>query len=819
MISLYQQAADYLKAGQMNEIIGLHLFIDDQVFLTKCGELGVVIHFPGIDFEGREPAQLDAIARRFEAAVRTFTEDHRIYQYLIKTHTPLPTPADHPNEVVNAAIHNRIEFFQAKADKLYTVEIYFVLTAPAWAKTKPLERFKRDPLGAVSAWFSGTNAFHVLHSDLAVARAALANKAHSFVAATEDLFHPTILDKREAFRFFRRLLNYDPNKHTHAQLPGDHPLDFYVCDSTLQCYSDHLKQDSYYVDVLVVKQPPSTTFANTLNDLLRIPSEAIICSEFRRQDNGTTAKHVRSQQRHFHNSKSSMLGTAMAGDSANQPGAVIVDASAVALVSDLGECLTEMEVRNNYFGEFSLTVIVYNKDRRQLNAAIADVYKVFQTKDALLFQESHTWNLLNAYLAVIPGNTAYNLRRFLITGTNYADLSMIFTIATGERLNDHLKTEYLALFETNHETLYYFNLHHKDVAHTLVLGATGSGKSFLLNFLITNLQKYNPFTVIFDLGGSYKHLTGLFGGTYSKVSVEHRAFEINPFSLPLTPENHEFIFAFVRVLLEGDGGGALSVAESKELFEQIRVMAQIEPEHRRLQTLSRILPKRLDSRLARWVEGGQYGSLFDNVHDTLSFAKFQCFDFEGLDKYPLILEPLLFYILHRANETIYDPALATTFKVFVMDEAWRFFSNKTIRDYLREALKTWRKRNAAMILATQSGDDLRQSEILPLVLESCPTRIFLANPGMDADLYRTQFQLNATQLDIIRTLTPKRKLFLHTPTVSKELALEVDPKSYWLFTNSPLDNARRDALFQQYGLTRALEILSTGQDKQASSHV
>ena len=90
---------------------------------------------------------------------------------------------------------------------------------------------------------------------------------------------------------------------------------------------------------------------------------------------------------------------------------------------------------------------------------------------------------------------------------------MIFTIQTGDRINHHLKTEYLALFETNHDTLYYFNLHHKDVAHTLILGATGSGKSFLLNFLLTNLQKYNPFTVIFDLGGSYKHLTALFGGS------------------------------------------------------------------------------------------------------------------------------------------------------------------------------------------------------------------------------------------------------------------------------------------------------------------
>ena len=816
MISFFQQAADYLTAGKMNETIGLYSFIDDQAFLTKAGDLGFVVHFPGIDFEGREASELDLIARRFEAAIRTFTEEHRIYQYLIKTSAPLPTATEHPNEVVNEATKNRIEFFRAKAASLYTVDLYFVFLAPAWTTAKTLDRFKKDPLGTIGAWFSGSKAFTVLKSELAPSRDRLANKVRSFVIATDDLFHPTILDKHDAFRFFRRLLNYDPNKHTYAKLPANHPLDYFVCDSTLQCYPEYLKQDSYYVDVLAVKQPPSTTYANTLTDLLRIPSEAIICAEFRRQDNGKTAKLVQSKQRHFHNSKTSMISNAIAGESANQPGAVLVNASAVALVNDLGDCLTEMEVRNNYFGEFSLTVVVYNKDRHALTAAIAEVYKVFQTRDSLLFQESQTWNLLNAYLAIIPGNQVYNLRRFLITGTNYADLSMLFTIDTGEKINPHLNTEYLALFETNHETLYYFNLHQKDVAHTLILGATGSGKSFLLNFLITNLQKYDPFTVVFDLGGSYKHLTALFKGTYSKVSVEHRAFEINPFSLPFNPTNHEFIFSFLRVLLEADGTTPLSVPESKELFEQIGTMFQIDPEHRRLLTLSRILPKRLESRLARWVEGGQYGHLFDNVNDTLSFANFQCFDFEGLDKYPIILEPLLFYILHRANGPIYDPAKATTFKVFIMDEAWRFFNNKTIRDYLREALKTWRKHNAAMILATQSGEDLRQSEILPLVLESCPTRLYLANPGMDAEQYQKSFQLNATQTDIIRTLTPKRKLFLHTPTVSKELALEVDPRSYWLFTNSPLDNARRDELFHRYGLKRALELLSTPQDPKAS---
>jgi len=65
--------------------------------------------------------------------------------------------------------------------------------------------------------------------------------------------------------------------------------------------------------------------------------------------------------------------------------------------------------------------------------------------------------------------------------------------------------------------------------------------------------------------------------------------------------------------------------------------------------------------LHKWVGDGQYGSLFDNIEDNLTLARFQCFDFEGMDKYPQVLEPLLFYILHGECSSM--PLIATTFKV------------------------------------------------------------------------------------------------------------------------------------------------------------
>jgi len=63
--------------------------------------------------------------------------------------------------------------------------------------------------------------------------------------------------------------------------------------------------------------------------------------------------------------------------------------------------------------------------------------------------------------------------------SNYAETSFLYTVHTGETWNGHLDCEYLAVLETDSATPYYLNLHEREVAHTLILGATGSGNAFL----------------------------------------------------------------------------------------------------------------------------------------------------------------------------------------------------------------------------------------------------------------------------------------------------------------------------------------------------
>ena len=183
---------------------------------------------------------------------------------------------------------------------------------------------------------------------------------------------------------------------------------------------------------------------------------------------------------------------------------------------------------------------------------------------------------------------------------------------------------------------------------------------------------------------------------------------------------------------------------------------------------------------------------------------FQTFNFDTSTIYPDVLEPLLFYILHRASSAIEAAQNAGQFKAFILDEAWMFIRNRTIRDYVTKAEKTWRKKNAAMILATQSLHELASSEMLEIVCESCPTKLFLANPDIDVPLYRDSFHLNDTELELLAGLVPKRDLLVKTPQSAKKLHLSVDSFAYWMATNTPKDNVQRQRYFERFGVQNGL---------------
>jgi type IV secretion system protein VirB4 len=158
--------------------------------------------------------------------------------------------------------------------------------------------------------------------------------------------------------------------------------------------------------------------------------------------------------------------------------------------------------------------------------------------------------------------------------------------------------------------------------------------------------------------------------------------------------------------------------------------------------------------------------------------------------------------------SIHDTAAAGRLKLCVLDEAWRFIQHDRLRAYVEEALKTWRKRNAAMLLATQTVDDFASADLLRTVVEGCPTKLLLANPSLDRRQYTELFGLNEVELDLLGQVMARRQLLLKRANLAKVLTLNVDPRSYWLYTNTPVDNERVAAIVREFGFEGGLDRLA-----------
>jgi type IV secretion system protein TrbE len=816
MLNLRKLVKSYKETGALAEQCSIFSFINDWCFVTKTGAVGAVLEVEGLDYECLDQRDLDSATKRLETAFKLFGPEFRVYQYLFKSEFD-PEPArQYENPIVQKAEKERARYFAQKADEMFSIRLYYVLLYQGASSVTKMTLTKairslfsggiNTGLANLKTVFSAKKEIVLIEQELDQAASILLRQANSFVSHLSDLSAVKLLKKQEAFCMLRRTFNVDPGKQQ-ERLKFDVMTDKYLVSSPLESHADHLTLDGYYTRVLTLREEPSESRPLVLQQLLRIPATFFIATEWRAVETADAVKYVETMRTHFHKTKSS-LSTSSGGDR-------LKDETKVEFVGDLNECLKEVQKRGNYFGRFSLTVVVYDRDPAKVDKAVSDFGKAFSNVGASLYQE--TYNQLSAFFAASPGNTHFNFRQLYITNNNYADWSFLFTLHEGQRWNTFLNREALALVETVDGTPYFLNLHQRiqdgsgstsdDVGHTFLTGRTGSGKSFFNNFLTLALQKYDPRTFIFDLGGSYEKLTQLMGGSYLKIGAEAASYRINPFCLEPTPQNIEFLFSFIQVLIAGNDGYQTTNEDERNIFQAIETLYVLEPDIRRLKTVAGTLPRHLADRLHRWVEGGQYGRLFDNTEDTLTLTNFQCFDFQGMDEYPQLIQALLFYVLHRASSVMYDPAIRSTLKVFILDEAWKFFTVPAIRNYLVKAAKTWRKHNGVLIMATQSPEDLKESNLLPL-LDSFPTKIFLANPDADYDFYTEKFHLNPREVELIQTLIPKREGLIKSSSIGKKFVLNVDRKSYWLYTNSPKDNERFAAAVREHGFDHGLEVLA-----------
>ena len=157
------------------------------------------------------------------------------------------------------------------------------------------------------------------------------------------------------------------------------------------------------------------------------------------------------------------------------------------------------------------------------------------------------------------------------------------------------------------------------------------------------------------------------------------------------------------------------------------------PGRRTLGVLVRSLPSKMWPALGRWHGDGAWGRYFDNPADgdDLNFEDWQVIDMAGGGgaRRPVRSGPVLppGTVTRLALE---NPDETARVKLMVVDEAWRYLQDPAVLSYLAEAAKTWRKKNAALVIATQSAVDVTGTAGAEALLESMPTQAIPCQPGV-----------------------------------------------------------------------------------------
>ena len=804
-----REILEYESAGALAEELPYWGWLEDgRSCLTRSGELVSIGRLSPVVLDGRTPDQLDRVLERWQRMLSGVDSRTRLYFYLFRRPTRFED-ADGPQGVAALSRRKRRAFL---AERVRDVEIYL-----AWSYDPRLGAVAKGR-GGKPWWMSHAHNWMArrrnphesvyLYSNIRAAAERFRQLVDSSRALVADLTPIELLDAHAGSRVLSELINRPGTPWDGATGSG---MNWRLAVSELEAERRYLRLDGEPVILYSLLSPPGGARANLLNDLYCLDARMTIAIEWRPWGLDSARRKIRSAQRHYFSRRYSMAAHMQETEGTS---AAMADTAAAAESDRLGDALVELETDGIAYGDLSLSIALHG-ELDKTERLDGDLRRIFAAHDAKAIREGYG-QLANWFSRLPAQPRKRQVRSVFMSAGAAACLAPIFGPPRGSPRSRHLDRDSLTVLETRWKTPYYYDLFHGDVGHTLVLGATGAGKSFTLNFLLVEALQYDPRVLILDLGGSYRWLTSFLGGGYMELSpgngtgdggAARGGFRLRPFSLPAGERTYQFLTGWLTRLLR-IGGWQAGGEDPSEIRARVEDLYAFPPGRRTLGVLVRSLPSKMWSALDRWHGEGAWGRYFDNPADgdDLNLQDWQVIDLAGAAEHEDLCEAALFYLLERMRLALEDSSETARVKLMVVDEAWRYLRDPAVLSYLAEAAKTWRKKNAALIVATQSAVDVTGTAGAEALLESMPTKLFLANPELPGKAAET-FRLNPSEVNTIRGLIPKRELYLRRPEAAGVLRLEVDPESYWLYTSSPLDARKRAEAVERYGLEGSLEQL------------
>ena len=569
------------------------------------------------------------------------------------------------------------------------------------------------------------------------------------------------------------------------------------------------KLGKHYVRTISVRAFPNASTPGLLDRLNELGVTYRWVSRFLPLDKEDARKVVSSVRKRWFAKRKGVM--ALIKEAVTREPSVLEDPDAAAKTGDAEEALAILGGDLASLGYFTPTITLTdpNPDRlaektRIVESAINRAGFVTKVEDV---------NAVEAWLSSIPGHAYADVRRPLISSLNLCDMIPMSAIWPGPTYNVHITQEArklgfdqvqpaLMVTRTAGTTPFRFDLHQGDVGHTMVVGPTGAGKSVLLNTLAMQWLRYPEAQVFFfDKGASSRAATMLTGGRFFHLGAGSDELAFQPLAELDRDDDRTWAQEWVQDLVTASGV-AMTPEAREEIWTGLQNLAAGPKGQRTLTLLAASIQSReVKAALQPFTLDGPHGHLLDADRNTISAARWQTFEMGELMTNKSAVIPVLTYVFH-----VLERRFTGAPTLLLLDEAWLFLDEGAFAAKIREWLKTLRKKNVAVVFATQSLADVARSIIAPALIESCPTRIFLPNRDALTPQIAThyeQFGLNDTQLRIIAQSVPKREYYYQSAEGNRLFELGLGPVTLAVVgSSSPGDQALITRLSTEHGEDR-----------------
>ncbi len=609
----------------------------------------------------------------------------------------------------------------------------------------------------------------------------------NFVETTNRIFNLY----KTTFKKIKKLKNDDLLTYLHSTFSKNHKiltpespynLNDYLVDDYFETGNVSKYGDDTYILSRSINNTPHKTHLNLLSLLLEADVEFRYTTRFIFDSEDKTKSLMKGHGRLNFGRSKNFGDTAM--EAVTKKSTNVVNTDKIKLAHETQKALETLADGDIKYGKLTTTITVRGKNYFKIKKDMDYLVSICNNKGFSVNNEKYNnpW----AFLGTIPGHF-YNKRQLYLHTGNFMNLMPSTDNWTGTYENEHLKKltgvgdPHMICKSVN--SIFYYNQNVGDVGHNLIVGPTGTGKTCLLLTLVMEfLARYPKARIIyFDIDRGSENLCRNLGGNFYNLGKEGSGFKINPFYGLENKEHRDWLYQFLITFFVSKKI-IMTPKLEQEIYDSLDSMQTVACEHLSfIEFKNHVQSNEIKSALRPFIKG-EYAKFFKSGNDEIEDNVITVFEMKNVMKMgreisSFVLDYLFYKTTKIIEKYINDP------KMFVSEENWAFVLNEFYAKRQREDLKTMRKFNTYITLATQHIDDI-SSEMFNGTIDSCKTKILLPNSNavIQSEFYR-KIGLNDVEINCLAEKMKEKRHYMYFSEKGKQVfELSLDKRALDILT-------------------------------------